>query len=71
MSYIVKAPLVGVNGADGKVKYLYIGTPVPSDVSAEDLERLEEGGLIVKDESTARPKVAAKKPAGDSSDGAA
>ncbi|MCQ4148680.1 hypothetical protein [Rhodococcus qingshengii] len=46
-NYVVTAPLVGVNGADGKVKYLFKDSPVPLDVSAADIERLEEGGLIV------------------------
>lgn len=68
-NYVVTAPLVGVNGADGKLKYLFAGTPVPLDVSNEDIERLAEGGLI---ENTAPVKAAAtKKPAGASSDGTA
>ena len=63
MSYIVKAALVGVNGVDGKLKYLYAGTPVPEDIAKADLDRLEEGGLIVKvDEAPA--KAPAKKPVG-------
>lgn len=48
MSYVVVAPLVGVNGADGKLKYLFAGTPVPLDVSDADVARLAEGGLIEK-----------------------
>ncbi|OZE77220.1 hypothetical protein CH305_18460 [Rhodococcus sp. 15-649-2-2] len=48
MGYVVTAPLVGVNGEDGKLKMLYKGALVPADVSAEDLERLEDGGLITK-----------------------
>jgi hypothetical protein len=68
MSYVVVAPLIGVNGADGKLKMLYAGAPVPVDVSPADVERLAEGGLI---ENTAPVKVAAKKPAGASSDGTA
>ena len=68
MSYVVTAPLVGVNGADGKLKYLYQGSVVPLDVSEADLERLEAGGLI---KSEAPAKAAAKKPVGASSDGTA
>lgn len=69
MSYVVVAPLIGVNGADGKLKMLYAGAPVPVDVSAADIERLAEGGLI---ENTAPVKAAAaKKPAGATSDGTA
>jgi len=48
MSYVVVAPLVGVNGADGKLKYLFAGTPVPLDVSDADVARLAAGGLIEK-----------------------
>lgn len=69
MSYVVTAPLVGVNGADGKLKYLYQGSVVPLDVSEADLERLEAGGLI-KNETPVKA-AAAKKPAGASSDGTA
>lgn len=69
MSYVVTAPLVGVNGADGKLKYLFQGAVVPPDVSEADIERLAEGGLI---ENTAPVKAAAvKKPAGATSDGTA
>ena len=72
MGYIVKAALVGVNGVDGKLKYLYAGTAVPADVAKEDLDRLEEGGLIVKDDTTpvVRAKAPAKKPSEDSGDSA-
>lgn len=62
MGYVVTAPLVGVNGEDGKLKMLYQGVPVPADVSDEDIERLAEGGLIKKvggDEPTAAEKRAA------------
>ena len=69
MSYIVKAALVGVNGLDGKLKYLYAGTPVPEDVAKADLDRLEEGGLIVKADEA--KKAPAKKPVGTSGDSAA
>lgn len=55
MGYIVTAALVAVNGTDGRIKYLYQGTPVPSDVEKADLDRLESDGLI--------EKVAAKKAA--------
>lgn len=68
MSYVVTAPLVGVNGSDGKVMYLFQGSPVPVGVSEADIARLEAGGLI---ENTAPAKTAAKKPAGASSDGTA
>lgn len=57
MSYIVKAPLVGVNGADGKVKYLYCGTPVPSDVSKDDIERLVADGLVTGGEEASKPST--------------
>ena len=56
MAYTVTAPLIGVEGVDGKLKYLYQGTPVPSDVAQKDLDRLEAEGLIVK-ESTPRGPV--------------
>ena len=48
MSDKVIAPLVAVNGADGRVKYLYHGTTVPSDVSEDDLKRLRADGLVEK-----------------------
>ncbi|MDI9900253.1 hypothetical protein QM716_10340 [Rhodococcus sp. IEGM 1409] len=50
-NYVVVAPLVGVNGADGKLKYLFAGTPVPVDVSEADVARLAAGGLIEKIET--------------------
>lgn len=84
MSYVVVAPLVGVNGADGKLKYLYQDAVVPLDVSEADVARLAAGGLIEKVETetvkteTVEPvvkvapaKAAPKKPAGASSDGTA
>jgi|GEM_PF-1610399 len=55
MSYLVTAPLVGVNGADGKLKYLFAGTVVPLDVSRADLDRLEEGGLIINQDPVVVP----------------
>lgn len=58
MSYVVVAPLVGVNGADGKLKYLFAGTPVPLDVSDTDVARLAAGGLIEKLETeTVEPET--------------
>lgn len=65
MSYVVTAPLVGVNGADGKLKYLFQGAVVPLDVSDEDLARLADGGLIESTEPAAPVKAAAKKSASD------
>jgi hypothetical protein len=62
MSYIVIAPLVGVNGQDGKVKYLYQNASVPDDVSAEDVARLVADKLIAEvgsSELTAGEKRAA------------
>ncbi|MGJ5667793.1 hypothetical protein QLG13_07980 [Rhodococcus aetherivorans] len=72
MSHIVTAPLVGVNGVDGKVKYLYRGTPVPSDVAKDDIERLVADGLIEPagaDEPA--PKASTRKTAGSKSDSSA
>ncbi|MBX4168049.1 hypothetical protein K3M35_05130 [Rhodococcus sp. DMU2021] len=69
MSHIVTAPLVGVNGADGKLKYLYHGTVVPSDVSKEDIDRLVEDGLIKSTEEA--PRASSRKTAGSKSDGTA
>jgi len=45
-SYTVTGALAIVKGTDGKVKYLYRGATVPDGVSAEELARLEELGLI-------------------------
>lgn len=66
MGYIVIAPLVGANGQDGKIKYLYQNAAVPEDVSDADIERLLGDKLIAKvggsDEPTAAEKrVAAAK----------
>ncbi|MFE5790606.1 hypothetical protein [Rhodococcus erythropolis] len=71
MSYVVVAPLVGVNGADGKLKYLYQDAAVPLDVSEADVARLAAGGLIeeVASPEKAPVKATPKKPAGASSDG--
>ncbi|NIL77609.1 hypothetical protein [Rhodococcus sp. B10] len=51
MGHIVTAPLVGVNGSDGKIKYLYQGATVPSDISADAIKRLLGDGLIAKEGS--------------------
>jgi len=60
MSYVVVAPLVGVNGADGKLKYLYQDAVVPLDVSEADVARLAAGGLIEKVETkTVEPETVA------------
>lgn len=57
MSYKVVAPLIGVNGVDGKLLYLYGGADVPEKgVAQGDLDRLEAEGLIAK-ESTPRGPV--------------
>ena len=69
MSYVVTAPLVGVNGSDGKVMYLFEGSPVPVGVSDADIERLEAGGLIEKVASDEPVKAAGRKAA--SNDGTA
>lgn len=45
-SYTVTGALAIVKGTDGKVKYLYRGASVPEGVSADELARLEELGLI-------------------------
>jgi len=45
-SYTVTGALAIVKGTDGKVKYLYRGATVPEGVSADELARLEELGLI-------------------------
>jgi len=45
-SYTVIGALAIVKGTDGKVKYLYRGASVPEGVSADELARLEELGLI-------------------------
>lgn len=72
MSHIVTAPLVGVNGVDGKVKYLYRGTPVPSDVSKDDIERLVADGLIESaGADDPAPKSTTRKTAGSKSDSTA
>lgn len=65
MSYIVTAPLIGANGSDGKIKYLYQGATVPADVSTDDVKRFLADGLVVRvggsdpDEPTAAEKRAA------------
>ncbi len=51
-TYFVKAPLIQVTRTNGKIEHLYARAFVPSDVSQEDLDRLEEGGLIAKVEET-------------------
>ncbi|MGF7124037.1 hypothetical protein [Rhodococcus sp. BE178] len=68
MSHIVTAPLVGVNGADGKVKYLYRGTIVPSDVTNDDVARLVADGLVAPTEDT--PKPTGRRAAGGKNDSA-
>ena len=45
-SYTVVGALAIVKGTDGKVKYLYRGSTVPEGVSAEEVARLEELGLV-------------------------
>ena len=51
-SYYVKAPLIQVTHLNGKIEQLLAPRAVPTDVSQEDLDRLEEGGLIAKVEET-------------------
>lgn len=50
MSYHVSAPLVITKGESGSDLYLYQGAPVPESVNSDEIKRLEEGGLIEKDE---------------------
>lgn len=45
-SFEVVGALAIVKGSDGLVKYLYRGAKVPDGVSADELARLEELGLI-------------------------
>jgi hypothetical protein len=45
-SFTVVGALAIVRGTDGRVKYLYRGATVPDGVSADELARLEELGLI-------------------------
>jgi hypothetical protein len=45
-SYTVVGALAIVKGTDGKVKYLYRGSEVPEGVSAEEIARLAELGLV-------------------------
>lgn len=54
MSYHVSAPLVITKGESGSDMYLYQGAPVPESVKADELKRLEEGGLIEKDSSDSK-----------------
>lgn len=68
MAHIVSSPLVAVNGADGKVKYLYRGTIVPSDVSEKDIKRLVADGLIEKVSAASAAEPEPQDKAGDSSD---
>lgn len=58
-SYFVKAPLIQVTHLNGKIEQLMAPRAVPTDVSQEDLDRLEAGGLIVK---VSAPEVEAEKP---------
>ena len=60
MGYVVTSALVAVNGSDGKIKYLYSGTPVPADVAKADLDRLEADGLIEKVAAEKAPTSRAK-----------
>ena len=45
-TFTVVGALAIVKGTDGKVKYLYRGSEVPEGVSADEVARLEELGLI-------------------------
>lgn len=57
-SYYVKAPLIQVTHLNGKIEQLLAPRAVPTDVSQEDLDRLEEGGLIAKvEEAVAAPRA--------------
>ncbi|WP_032364021.1 hypothetical protein [Rhodococcoides fascians] len=57
-SYYVKAPLIQVTHLNGKIEQLLAPRAVPTDVSQEDLDRLEEGGLIAKvEETVTAPRV--------------
>jgi hypothetical protein len=59
-SYTVVGALAIVKGTDGKVKYLYRGATVPDGVSAEEIARLEELGLVSTDAADVVPGIAAK-----------
>jgi hypothetical protein len=59
-SYTVVGALAIVKGTDGKVKYLYRGATVPDGVSAEEIARLEELGLVSTDAADVVPGVAVK-----------
>jgi len=59
-SYTVVGALAIVKGTDGKVKYLYRGTPVPEGVSNEEVARLEELGLVSTDSTDVVPGLAVK-----------
>lgn len=58
-SFTVVGALAIVRGTDGRVKYLYRGATVPDGVSADELARLEELGLIESGADVA-PGIAAK-----------
>lgn len=58
-SFTVVGALAIVKGTDGKVKYLYRGAEVPGGVSASELARLEELGLIASGVDVA-PGIAVK-----------
>jgi len=66
MAHIVSSPLVAVNGVDGKVKYLYRNTIVPSDVSEKDITRLVADGLIEKVSTVSAAAPESQDEAGDS-----
>ena len=67
-TYFVKAPLIQVTRTNGKIEHLYARAFVPSDVSQEDLDRLEEGGLIAKvEETVTAPRVGGRPAKGNDS----
>jgi hypothetical protein len=49
-TYTVTAPLAVVRNSEqgGRQEYLYQGSPVPSYVSAEEIKRLVDDGLVSK-----------------------
>lgn len=67
-SYYVKAPLIQVTHLNGKIEQLMAPRAVPTDVSQEDLDRLEEGGLIAKvEETVTAPRVGGRPAKGNDS----
>lgn len=45
-NYQVTGPLAIVKGKDGKIRYCYTGSPIPSDIDDEQVQRLVVDGLV-------------------------